>query len=98
LEGAVVTMNAARDVIQNGHVLVRDGRIAAVWHGANAPADVDLTGVLRVPLGPRAHIYPGLINPHDHPFFDQLPMWQPPSSNQQPALGRPAGIEPYANR
>ena len=26
LEGTIVTMNATRDVIQHGHVLVRDGR------------------------------------------------------------------------
>jgi 5-methylthioadenosine/S-adenosylhomocysteine deaminase len=98
LEGTIVTMNAARDVIEDGRVLVRDGRIAAVWHGEKSPKGVNLSGVLRVPLGARAHIYPGLINLHDHPFYDVLPMWQPPSSNQQPALGRPAGIEPYANR
>ncbi len=38
LEGTIVTMNAAREVIQNGHVLVRDGRIAAVWKGAETAA------------------------------------------------------------
>jgi 5-methylthioadenosine/S-adenosylhomocysteine deaminase len=98
LEGTIVTMNASRDVIQNGRVLVRDGRIAAVWQGAIPPDGVDLTGAVRVRLGPRAHIYPGLINLHDHPFYDVLPLWQPPSSHWQPALGRPLGTEPYANR
>lgn len=43
LEGTVVTMNAARDVIHNGRVLVRDGRIAAVWQGGKPPKGVDLT-------------------------------------------------------
>jgi len=98
LEGTVVTMNAAREVIRNGRVLVRDGRIAAVWQGGNVPDDVDLTGVERAPLSPQALIFPGLINLHDHPFFDMLPIWQPPSSHQQPASGRPLGTEPYANR
>ncbi len=98
LEGTIVTMNASRDVIRAGRVLVRDGRIAAIWRGASAPADIDLTGVLRVPLGQHAYIYPGLINLHDHPFFDTVPLWQTPSSHRQPALGRPLGIEPYANR
>jgi cytosine/adenosine deaminase-related metal-dependent hydrolase len=98
LEGTVVTMNAARDVIPNGRVLVRDGRIAAVWQGAHPPDDVDLNGAVRVPLGNHTYIYPGLINLHDHPFYDVLPLWQPPASHRQPAAGRPQGTEPYANR
>ena len=98
LEGTIVTMNSAREVIHNGHVLVRDGRIAAMWKGAKPPAGVDLTGAVRVPLGPQAFIYPGLINLHDHPFYGVLPLWQPPSSHRHPGLGRPLGTEPYANR
>jgi 5-methylthioadenosine/S-adenosylhomocysteine deaminase len=98
LEGTIVTMNAARDVIQGGRVLVRDGRIAAMWRGATPPLNVDLTDVIRAPLGHHAYIYPGLINLHDHPFYDVLPLWQPPSSHRQAALGRPQGTEPYANR
>jgi cytosine/adenosine deaminase-related metal-dependent hydrolase len=98
LEGTIVTMNAARDVIQHGHVLVRDGRIAAVWKGAHPPAGVDLSGVVRPALGPHAYIYPGLINLHDHPFYGVLPLWQPPLSHRQPGLGRPLGTEPYSNR
>lgn len=98
LEGTIVTMNASRDVIHNGRVLVRNGRIEAVWKGDKTPKGLDLTGVVRTPLGKHAYIYPGLINLHDHPFYDVLPLWQPPSSHQQPAAGRPLGTEPYANR
>jgi len=98
LEGTVVTMNDHRDVLTHGHVLVRDGVIAAVWDGPDGPASVDLAGVTRVLLGPDALIYPGLINLHDHPFYGALPLWSPPSSHVQASLGRPAGTEPYANR
>ena len=91
LEGTIVTMNAAREVIQHGYVLVRDGRIAAVWKGAHPPDGVDLSGVVRAPSGRGAHIYPGLINLHDHPFYDVLPLWQPPSSHRQPELGQADG-------
>ena len=49
LEGTIVTMNAARQVIHGGRVLVRDGVIAAVWRGAKPPNGVDLTGVVRAP-------------------------------------------------
>ena len=98
LEGTIVTMNAAREVIQHGYVLVRDGRIAAMWKGAHPPQGVDLSGALRAPLGPHAYIYPGLINLHDHPFYGVLPLWRSPSSHRQPGLGRPLGTEPYGNR
>ncbi len=98
LEGTVVTMNAAREVIEDGHVLVRDGRILAIWNGSKPPAGVNLDGAVRPNLGKDALIYPGLINLHDHPFYDVLPLWQTPSSHVQAALGRPAGTEPYANR
>ena len=72
LEGTVVTMNASRDVITNGRVLVRDGRIAAIWKGGKVPKGVNLSGAVRTPLSKDAVIYPGLINLHDHPFFDML--------------------------
>jgi 5-methylthioadenosine/S-adenosylhomocysteine deaminase len=98
LQGTVVTMNAAREVIEEGHVLVRDGRIVAIWRGAKPPAGVNVDGAIRPNLGKHALIFPGLINLHDHPFFNVLPLWQTPSSHVQPAVGRPAGTEPYANR
>jgi 5-methylthioadenosine/S-adenosylhomocysteine deaminase len=98
LVGTVVTMNAARDVIENGHVLVRDGRIAAIWRGEKPPAGISLDGVVRPDLGPQPIIFPGLINLHDHPFYNVLPLWQPPSSHVQAAMGRPTGTEPYAHR
>jgi len=47
---------------------------------------------------PGALIFPGLINLHDHPGWSVLPPWLPPSSDAQPAFGRPLGTEPYANR
>jgi len=52
-------------VIPNGRVLVRDGRIAAVWQGAHPPDDVDLNGAVRVPLGNHTYIYPGLFRQSD---------------------------------
>ena len=98
LEGTVVTMNDAGDVLRQGRVLVRDGRIAAVWDGPIPPAGIDLGSVIRPALDPNALIYPGLINLHGHPLNDALPLWQPPSAHVQAAVGRSTGTEPYANR
>jgi 5-methylthioadenosine/S-adenosylhomocysteine deaminase len=98
LEGTVVTMNEAREVLPHGRVLVENGRVIAVWDGPVPPEGVDLDDAVRPPIGQNALIYPGLINLHDHPLNAALPLWQTPSSHVQPSLGRPTGTEPYANR
>lgn len=98
LRGTIVTMDDEHDVIENGSVLVRDGRIVAVWRGKKAPAGTHLDDALVVDAGPSTLIFPGMINLHDHPTFSMLPLWPAPSSHVQPAAGRPLGTEPYANR
>ena len=50
-----------------------------------------------VEAGPQDLLFPGLINLHDHPFFDVLEPWLPPASDAIPAQGK-AGSDPYANR
>src|SRR5690348_15633616 len=73
IQGAtVVTMDDAHTVIPHGDVLVRDGRIAAVWSGAQPPAGVSVADARVVDAGPNDLLFPGLINPHDHPAFDAL--------------------------
>lgn len=98
LHGTVVSMDAARSVIEDGRVLVRNGRIVAVWSGDTVPQGVSTDGASVVGAGEDALIFPGLINLHDHPLFDVLPVWTPPSAHRQATRGRPLGTEPYANR
>ena len=38
-------MNSESDVINDGSVLVQNGKITAVWSGQNIPQNVDLTDV-----------------------------------------------------
>jgi cytosine/adenosine deaminase-related metal-dependent hydrolase len=98
IEGAtVVTMDSRHDVLPFGSVLVRDGRIVAVWSGPQPPKGVVVGDASVVRAGPLDLLFPGLINLHDHPSFDVLPTWLPPSSDAQPASGK-AGTAPYANR
>jgi cytosine/adenosine deaminase-related metal-dependent hydrolase len=94
LEASVVTMDDAHTIVPNGRVLVRDGVIVAVWSGATPPG-VD-TRDARIVRG--TYVFPGLINLHDHPSYDVLPLWPPPSSHNQPTVGRVTGHEPYDNR
>jgi cytosine/adenosine deaminase-related metal-dependent hydrolase len=98
IDGAtVVTMDDAHTVIPHGRVLVRDGRIVAVWSGPQPPAGVSVGHASVIEAGPNDLLFPGLINLHDHPSFDALDPWLPPASDALPSLGK-AGTDPYANR
>ena len=94
----MVTMDDAHDVLVDGRVLVRGGRIAAVWSGVRVPAGVSVRGVRVVSAGRGGLIFPGLIDIHDHPAYDMLGLFSPPASDRQPQFGRPTGREPYDNR
>jgi len=98
LRGTVVTMDAAGTILHNGSVLVRSGKIIAMWQGTYIPPGVPIEDALPIDLGSKALIFPGLINLHDHPTYDAAEVWPTPSSHVQVALGRPLGTEPYANR
>jgi predicted amidohydrolase YtcJ len=95
IEGAtVVTMDARHSIVPFGRVLVRDGRIVAVWSGPRPPAGVSVGDASVVEAGPRDLLFPGLINLHDHPFFDFLEPWLPPSSHALPAQGKTGAPAP----
>jgi 5-methylthioadenosine/S-adenosylhomocysteine deaminase len=98
IEGAtVVTMDDAHTVIPHGRVLVRDGRIAAVWQGPTPPAGVTVGNASVVRAGPHDLLFPSLINLHSHPREHHLHAWPAPSAHALPAQ-RKAGTDPYANR
>jgi len=67
LEGTIVT---PASVIQNGWVLVQDGKISLVSASKpNAPNAIEVnTGGI---------IFPGLIDLHNHITYDVFPRWQP---------------------
>jgi len=98
LSGTVVTMDAVGTVLHKGNVLVRNGKIVAVWQGTKPPAGTPVADAVVVDLGPKTLIFPGLINLHNHPTFDMLHLWPTPSSHVEAELGRPLGTEPYGNR
>jgi cytosine/adenosine deaminase-related metal-dependent hydrolase len=98
LHGTVVTMDDQHSVISNGSVLVRNGRIVAIWHGIEPPDRTPVGNAEQVRLPRAALIFPGMINLHNHPTYNSLRLWPAPASDTQPTLGRPLGTEPYANR
>ena len=72
LEGRVVTMNAAFDVIPRGRIYVDAARIAAVVPAA-APPPAGMENVTVIRTG--GTIFPGLIELHNHLSYNALPMW-----------------------
>jgi len=74
LKGRVVTMDGENNVINDGNVMVRDGKITGVWaSNANPPAGVDFSDVPIVET--EGTIYPGLIDLHNHVHYNHIPLW-----------------------
>ena len=74
LKGRVVTMDGEYNVINDGNVMVRDGKITGVWaSNANPPAGVDFSDVPIV--NTEGTIYPGLIDLHNHVHYNHIPLW-----------------------
>jgi hypothetical protein len=65
-------MTGEADVINDGHILVKDGMIEAVWEDS-VPSDIQLTNVPI--LETNGTIYPGLIDLHNHLHYNQAPLW-----------------------
>ena len=74
LKGRVVTMDGESNVINNGNVMIRDGKITGVWaSNSNPPAGVDFSDVPIVET--EGTIYPGLIDLHNHVHYNHIPLW-----------------------
>ncbi|GAA1966968.1 amidohydrolase family protein [Catenulispora subtropica] len=75
LRGRVVTMDAARTVLDDGVVYVENGLITAVQPAADPPPAScrDLK-----PVDTGATLFPGLIELHNHLPYNVLPLWQVP--------------------
>jgi 5-methylthioadenosine/S-adenosylhomocysteine deaminase len=75
LEGRVVTMDDAFDVLDRGVIYIEGGRIADVLD-ASEPPPAEFAGI--APLRTGGTIYPGLIELHNHLSYNVLPFWQVP--------------------
>ena len=96
LTGArVVTMNPAREVLDNATVVARDGRIAAVGQGVAVPDGAQVFDVAG------KTIIPGLIDAHAHPHIEHSPLHvieQAPTYLSGPvAYGVTTMVEVYGN-
>jgi hypothetical protein len=75
LHGRLVTMTAENNVIDDGYIAIKDGRIAAIEKNLNQlPAAFQNKTVIET----SGTIYPGLIDLHNHFVYNVLPLWVVP--------------------
>jgi 5-methylthioadenosine/S-adenosylhomocysteine deaminase len=71
LQGRVVTMNDAGDVLPDARVWLRDGKIAAIFKkGESLPAEAKSATLINT----KGAIYPGMIDLHNHPEYAHYPL------------------------
>jgi hypothetical protein len=75
LTGRVVTMNADREVIDDGQVAISDGRIVAVA-ASREKMPAAFAAAPRIDTG--GTLYPGLIDLHNHFVYNVLGLWPVP--------------------
>ena len=93
----VVTMDSEHHIIRDGSVLVRRGKIVAVWEGVEQPPGVLIGNASVIEAGSEDLVFPGLINLHNHLNWNHLHAWPAPSTHAIPQEGKD-GTDPYANR
>jgi 5-methylthioadenosine/S-adenosylhomocysteine deaminase len=79
LKGRIVTMNSGNEVIENGRLVVRRGKIATVLKPTQA-LPPEFNSAPAVETG--GTIYPGLIDLHNHFVYNVLPLWAVPREYQ----------------
>lgn len=77
LEGRVVTMNDAFDVLDRAIIYIAGNRIADI-QTPDQPAPDGFTGVDVIATG--GTMYPGLIDLHNHLAYNVLPLWEVPAA------------------
>lgn len=76
LRGRIVTLDSNGSVIPDGNVCVENDLIAMVGpSSAGVPAEFRESPVIET----RGTIYPGLIELHNHPAYNAIPLWDVPT-------------------
>ncbi|MHA4809029.1 amidohydrolase family protein [Flavitalea flava] len=90
LNGRIVTMRSADDIIDNGIVYISKGKIIAVLkEGDPVPPEMKELPVYKT----KCTIFPGLIELHNHLSYNCLPLWNVPKTYGD--RSKWAGIDEY---
>lgn len=77
LRGTICTMNDKLDVKKDGQVLIVGNKILAVLDANDTIPAAHKDAVV---IKTDGYIFPGLMDIHNHPFFNVLPLWQLPKT------------------
>ena len=75
LSGKIVTMLEQDEIIENGHLLIEDGIITAIWSTQDPTPEQALTIPESMWINTNGVIYPGLIDAHNHAHYNFIPLW-----------------------
>ncbi len=84
LTGRIVTFDAVVPVIEDGAVYIDERGVIEAVRSAGAPVPAGYAEAAHIESG--GDIYPGLVDMHNHPYFDLRSLWTPQRST------------PYASR
>jgi 5-methylthioadenosine/S-adenosylhomocysteine deaminase len=85
LRGRVVTMNGASDVISDAYVCIEENFIVHVGP-VDKPVPLAFSQVPAIDTG--GSIFPGLVELHNHPSYNAIPLWDVPGPFQNRAAWR----------
>jgi cytosine/adenosine deaminase-related metal-dependent hydrolase len=75
LQGRIVTMDATSEIINDGVICIEEKNIAFVGPtGSMLPPDF----LQVLPIQTHGTIYPGLVELHNHPAYNAVPLWTVP--------------------
>jgi cytosine/adenosine deaminase-related metal-dependent hydrolase len=95
LDGRIVTMNATATVIPDGTICIDGDRIAYLGPRSKT-VPTEFSGAPRINVN--GTIYPGLIELHNHPSYNAIPLWDVPERfvNRKGWRGdKPNGVPPH---
>lgn len=89
LRGRIVTLDAGSRVIPDGFVCVADDLIASISAAKDGvPAEFQQTPVIET----SGTIYPGMVELHNHPAYNAIPLWNVPTKYPNRSVWRNAAL------
>lgn len=89
LRGRVATLNSGSEVIPDGFVCIEDDLISSI----SSVADGVLVQFQQLPvINTSGTIYPGLVELHNHPAYNAIPLWNVPTQFPNRSVWRNAAL------
>ena len=78
LTGRIVTFDPAASIIEDGAAYLDERGVIEAVRSVGAPPPTGYAGAIHIETG--GDIYPGLVDLHNHPYYDLRSLWTPSRS------------------